>query len=244
MDEKQQPGNKPFNALNIDGGNKHVVRNNRFVDLLSVDDRRASAVYFKLTTRESIIEQNLIVCRKRLTADRTRAGISSGESGMTGPYCDGDCANVNNVYRNNVIMNCDGLGNSFAIGVVYEKSATYLHNTVHVAKANFWSGDSGSDVVFKSNILYGKWLMNGTSKPTLTDNLEQGMTKIFTDGDKADFSLADGSAVRSKVMRDPKAPHDFCGHPRLATTDLGAIEYGDARAAECAAKIKTWFDGL
>jgi hypothetical protein len=250
MDTAPQPGDKPFNALNLDGGRRHIVRGNLFVDLVAAADHRASAIYPKITTRDMVVEQNLIVCSKHVSGGYDRAGISTGEAWNPNPYCDGDCANVGNVYRNNIIIGCTGPGNSFGIGVGYEKGTTYLHNTVQGAKHNYFDGkddSSGADVVFGANVLFADWLFDGARRPTEVGDLIEhaaGAAALFADADHGDFTLKDGSAIRGQATRDPKAPHDFCGHCRAATTDIGAIDYGDPRAAECVARVKALYDGL
>jgi hypothetical protein len=250
MDTAAQPGAKPFNALNIDGGRRHIVRGNRFVDLVSVEDRRASAIYPKITTRDMIVEQNLIICQKRVTGGGDRAGISTGEAWNPSPYCDTDCANVGNVYRNNIVIGCNGPGNSFGIGVGYEKSTVYLHNTEHAVKRNYFNGNansSGADVVFVGNILYEDWLFDGPGRPTQMATViakAAGAAAMFVDAAHGDFTLKDGSAIRGKLARDSRAPHDFCGHCRADTTDIGAIDYSDPRATQCLAAVKSMYDGL
>jgi len=247
MDTAPQPGAQPFNALNLDGGRRHVIRGNLFVDLVAAADHRASAIYPKITTRDMIVEDNLVVCTKHVTGGFDRAGLSTGEAWNPNPYCDGDCANVGNIYRNNIVLGCNGPGNSFGIGVGYEKATSYLHNSVHGAKHNYFDGNansSGADVAMVSNILFADWLFDGPGRPTETHDLLTGAADVFVDAAHGNFALKDGTAIRGRAPRDARAPHDFCGHCRAAMTDIGAIDYSDPRAADCVAKIQSLYDSL
>lgn len=242
------PADGPFNVLNIDGGDEHVVRGNRFVDVAVATARHASSIYLKATTRDAIIESNVVVCLKSLSSVGPTRGIWGGDATGSGGICDGDCANVRNITRNNLVLNCQGgSGNRFGLGSTNERDVVYLHNLVHRVTQNFYSGANPGPVLFRANLLYADFLITGgPGRPILEENNTlgaAGMNALFADPDAADLTLlAPGSL--SRVPRDPRAPHDFCGHARGPTTEIGPIDYGHPRSADCVARIRALYDAL
>ncbi len=242
------PADGPFNVLNIDGGNAHVIRGNRFVDIAVSTARHASSIYLKATTRDAIIEENMVVCLRTLTSTGPTRGIWGGDQTGTGGICDGDCANVRNINRNNIVLNCQGgSGNRFGLGSSNERDVVYLHNLVHRVTQNFYVGSNPGPVLFRANLLYADFLITaGEGRPTLEANTmigAAGMTALYANPDAADFALRAGESLL-RVARDDRAPHDFCRHARGAMTDIGPIDYGHPRAADCVARIRTIYEGL
>lgn len=242
------PADGPFNVLNIDGGDAHVIRANRFVDIAVDAARHASSIYLKATTRDALVEQNLVVCLKTLSSVGPTRGIWGGDQTGTGGICDGDCANVRNVNRNNIVLNCQGgSGNRFGLGSTNERDVSYLHNLVHRVTQNFYVGANPGPVLFRANLLYADFLYtDGPGRPTLEDNTmvgAAGMAELYADPDRADFTLRPGQAL-PRVARDARVLHDFCGHPRRESTEIGPIDYGHPDAAACIARIRATYDAL
>jgi hypothetical protein len=237
----------PHNALNIDGGNRHVIRGNSFVDLVSSvpDERPASAIYLKMTVRDFVVEQNFVLCQKHVDLYGDRRGIYSGDVYGASPYCDGDCANLRGVYRNNIVMNCNGMGNSSGLNLNNEKASRFLHNTLFANKYDFRGDVPGTDFTFIGNILYNGW---PSIVPTIMkDNVDltaQTAAQLWSNPAAADFSLRDANSIRSKVTKLPDAGYDFCGHVRADVTDIGAIDYAHPRASECVSFIRTLYNSL
>ena len=250
QDTQPVGGLVPHNALNIDGGDRHVIRRNAFVDLVTSipDQRHASGIYVKMTSRDFLVEQNLVACTRHLDFKGDRRGIYSGDELGPNQYCDGDCANRRGLYRNNIVLGCKGTGNSTGIDIGNEQDAVYAHNTLYDVKSNFMHDYPGTTATIVSNILYAPFVFqNGVEPAVMNDNLQQGASgsaALWKDAAAGDFTLVDGSSVKSQVSRRADVPHDFCGHARAAQTDLGAVEYGHPQAAECVQSIKDWFERL
>jgi hypothetical protein len=69
------------------------------------------------------------------------------------------------------------------------------------------------------------------------------MNTTFTDALTGDFSLLDGGDIQEQVPTDVDATHDFCGYPRGATADLGAIEYSTLYGGSpCAEQVQQMFN--
>jgi hypothetical protein len=243
------PADGPFNVLNLDGGDGHVVRGNRFVDIAVATARHASSIYLKATTRDAIIESNVVVCLRTLASTGPTRGIWGGDATGSGGICDGDCANVRNITRNNLVLHCEGgSGNRFGLGSTYERDVVYLHNLVHRVTQNFYDGQNPGPVLFRANLLYADFFISSTGpgRPLLEENTTlgaAGMAALYVDPDAADFTLRSPSSL-PRVARDDRAPHDFCGHARGPMTDIGPIDYSHPAAAECVARIRALYDAL
>jgi hypothetical protein len=59
----------------------------------------------------------------------------------------------------------------------------------------------------------------------------------FADPKSADFERRDADRFLQKGERVPEVEVDFCGHKRLGTTDIGAIEYTSG-SCDVRARIK------
>lgn len=242
------PGSDPHNVLNLDGGNGHIVRDNVFVDLAIAEDINAqSAIYIKAGAKNAIVENNLISCAKRVSSGNTVRAMNSGEASGSGGICNGDCANQNIVYRNNIVMHCRGSGNSAGISVNYEANSFYLHNFIHDVDRNFYGVLAAPSNLFYANLLYRPWVFAGTTRPMEVQNLfpdASGMANIYANPDLANFVLRDGSPIRQKVPRHERAPRDFCGHERAQMTDIGPIDYSHPDAAACVDSIRALYNRI
>lgn len=255
----------PRNMLNLDGGRDHVVRGNIFADYNAPYwiERSASAVYAKAGVRGLLVEQNLIVCEHaRIRGDANR-GIELGD-GMAPQYCDGDddgdgigdCRENGQsqeaLVRNNIIMNCNNGASSAGIFVASDRSSRILHNTVlngggHYAA--FHVGHPQHDTFYRANLLeLGIYSARARRAPVETGNRvlgPTGMQLIFESPDTGDFTLADNAAVVDVAATDPAAPHDFCGTPRGAMADLGAVEYSaEDDGVRCVEQIRVMFERI
>lgn len=241
-------GTDPKNVLNVDGGLRHVIRGNVFADIATANsNQHQSAIYPKAGVKGAIIENNMVVCNKHVTSGNSIRAIFTGDQSGSGGICDGSCTNQNNVYRNNIVLKCQGAGNSGGFVISNEETSVYLHNTLHDVKWNQYGSNVPGPNSFESNLMYRAWLFGGTPRPTEANNLTpdaSGMASIFVNPDAGNFALKDGALIRSKVQRSDKAPHDFCGNARSAQTDIGAIDYSHPKAAECVDFIRRLYERI
>jgi hypothetical protein len=240
-------GEVPHNQLNIDGGDFHLVRGNRFVDLVAepLAARHASSIYLKMASRDFVVEQNLVVCEKHITNSATRRGIFAGDAGADSPFCDGACANQRGLYRNNIVINCNGGGNTGGIFLGNEQETTYTHHTVHNVKQNYFSDAApGITVSFYGNLLAKSFVLGGAADLTADiDNTYQADSELdlFVEGDRADFTAA---AAIPTTSRRSDTPRDFCGNARAETTSQGAIAYEHQNASLCVQTIRSAYEEL
>jgi hypothetical protein len=262
---KYVPNNAPHNILNLDGGKDHVVRGNIFADFAASPSlpKSASAIYPKASTTKMLIEMNLIVCEKARTAGETTRGIQLGD-GAPATICDGDAngdgkgdcvengQNQQAIVRNNIVIGCNNGGSSAGIMVNSDRESKLQHNTVYGTgqrNAVFYEGHANFDTFFRFNILedgfntsYAKRTVNASN------NLEPNnatMKTIFKTPDAGDFSIVNGSAVQNKDTTSADALYDFCGYPRGAKADRGAIEYSTTyNGKSCATVVKEMFDRI
>ena len=255
----------PHNILNLDGGRDHVVRGNIFADYSAPETlpKSASAVYPKASALRILIEQNLIVCEKSRTLGETARGIQLGD-GAPASICDGDgdgdgsgdCEENGQsqeaLVRNNIIMNCDNGGSSTGIMVGSDRESSLYHNTVYnvgARNAGFYIGHEDFDSYWRHSILESGFNTSYMVRPlneanNITPSLEE-MNASFADPMSGDFSLEEGAGIVEQGPTDEQVPHDFCGYPRGATADLGAIEYSTTYdGTECAGVVKEMYDRI
>ena len=257
--------NVPHNILNLDGGKDHVVRGNIFADYNTPESvpKSASAVYPKASTLRILIEQNLIVCEKSRRAGETARGIQLGD-GAPASICDGDadgdgsgdCAengqNQEAIVRNNIIMNCDNGGSSAGVLVGSDRGSKIYNNTVYNVgrrSAGFYVGHPDHETFWRSNILengvntrYAENALNEMNN--ITPSLDE-MNSIFRSPADGDFALVEGADISEQGPTHDEVAHDFCGYPRGARSDLGAVEYSTAYPGmPCGAVIKEMYDRI
>ncbi|MEM6791174.1 MAG: hypothetical protein AAF715_26895 [Myxococcota bacterium] len=260
------PNNAPHNILNLDGGKDHVVRGNLFADYATSPSsgRSASAVYPKASARGILIEQNLIVCEKDRTNGETTRGIQLGD-GAPASICDGDVDQDGNgdceengqsqfaVVRNNIVIGCNNGGSSAGIIVGSDNGSKIYHNTVVGAEPRagaFHVGHPVHDTFFRFNVLEGGFDTNfAMNTPVESDNFMPdgaGVAALFTAAATGDFSVVDGSAVVGLASPSDDVPHDFCGYPRSADPDLGAIEYSTSYdgGPDCATSVQQRYQAI
>lgn len=262
---KYVPNNAPHNILNLDGGKDHVVRGNIFADYAASPSlpKSASAIYPKASTLRMLIEMNLIVCEKARTAGETTRGIQLGD-GAPATICDGDTnqdgsgdciengQNQLAIVRNNIVMNCDNGGSSAGIMINSDRASKVQHNTVYGTgprKAVFYEGHADFDTFFRFNILEDGFETGYAKRPVnAQQNLEPDsatMKATFKAPSAGDFAIVQGAAVLDQDATSADAPHDFCGYPRGAQADRGAIEFSTTHTGKsCATIVKEMFDRI
>jgi len=248
---KISSANKPTNILNLDGGRRNIVRGNIMAEFARAGQGHANGVYPKAGMRDLLVEQNLIVCNKNVVGSNDTAGISLGDGMGSEDWCDGLCftegQNQQAIIRNNIIMNCNGPGNSNGFLVLSDVGSKIYHNSVYNVKNNFFRGIEISNTDFTGNILL-KGIYDYKQNPFLDQNnfkpaSNSDMEPLFSDLKNGDWRLEDGSDFVDQGETNELIKYDFCGYPREESPDLGAIEYGKNSEA-CLAKIKKWYDSI
>ena len=220
----------PTTKLNIDSGDRWIVRANRIHDFQKGGgDGVSYAAFLKSGGHDGLFERNLVVCSTTGGAG-TRIGLSFGGGGTGAQFCAPafdpnvpcDIEHTNGTMRNNIIASCSDAG----IYLNRSKGTKLLFNTI--------IGTNGIDFRFATttgiavgNVLAGSIHPRDGGTFTGTDNLEN-VTSFATwyqapaTGDlrkKGDLSsLLGKSAARSDVV------DDYCLRPRKASWDLGALQ--------------------
>jgi hypothetical protein len=133
-----------------------------------------------------------------------------------------------------------------------DRESRITQNTVYDVEprsAGFYEGHADHDTFWRLGILENGINTDFANRPLdEADNIMPShaeMDAIFTAPMAGDFSLADGTDITEQATTDPAAPHDFCGYPRGATADLGAIEYSTAyQGTPCATLVKEMYDRI
>jgi hypothetical protein len=210
-----------------------------------------------------LIEQNLIVCEKARTAGETGRGVQLGD-GAPASICDGDldgdgtgdCAENGQsqeaLVRNNIVMNCDNGGSSTGIMVGSDRESKLYHNTVYnvgARNAGFHIGHEDFDTYWRFSVLENGFNTSYSVRPldeanNITPSFEE-MNAYFASPASGDFSLAADAGILEHGPTDEHVLYDFCGYPRGATADLGAIEYSTTyEGTLCATLVKDMYDRI
>lgn len=245
------PGNAPFNVLNVDGSDDTVIRGNIFHDFASANtSKSATAIYTKMHSNNVLVEQNLVVCEKNVVTGSNRRGINVGDSTDGNQYCiNQDCTSFNGIYRNNIVMNCQGAGNSFGIGVINQDTSTFIHNTVINAKHQWYDQTAPVTNTFKYNLWTSGFNgQNAAVRPQQVENLlltRANATDLFAGAVTGNFQLISGSLAGNLSQAvDSRSQYDFCGFKRAASTSVGAIDFNLTDSATCLNTIQNLVNSI
>ncbi len=173
-------------------------------------------------------------------------------------WCDGKCVengqNQEAIIRNNIIINCNGLGNSGGINIVSDRASKIFHNTVINVKNNpFYGNDSNNSeftnntTEYQSNILQQGLSINSSNPYTDIDNIHfdniSYINNIFQNAVYGDFTLKSTNNILNNGQSLQLVKYDFCGNLRDSTPDIGAIEYG-AEQKSCLKKIQELYNSI
>jgi MYXO-CTERM domain-containing protein len=223
----------PTTKLNIDSGDRWIVRANRIHDYeKGGGDGVSYAAFLKSGGHDGLFERNLVVCSTGAggAGGGTRIGLSFGGGGTGAQYCAPafdpsvpcDIEHTNGTMRNNIIASCSDVG----IYLNRAKGTKLLFNTL-VATGGIDFRFATTTGIAVGNVLAGAVHARDGGTFTGTDNLEN--VTSFADwyqapllGDlrkKGDLSsLLGKSPVRTDVL------DDYCLRSRSAPYDLGALQ--------------------
>jgi hypothetical protein len=202
--------------VDVVGGRRWVVRANFIADFAkATQDHPFYGGFIKGNARNGVFERNLVICAWRHRGG-SRIGLSFGDSGTDPPYCDGNCAaeSVGGVVRNNVVMHC---GTGAGLHLNRAPGTQILHNTiVGSAGIQVEAAETSADIL--NNIIAGGVRVAGGAAAAL------GRNALVDDAAGADH--AGGLGERLADVTD-----DFCGNPRPALPQLGAVEHAGCSVA-------------
>ena len=253
FNEEPLRGDGPFAGVSIQGGDGSVLRDNLIYDLVA-DSFNASfpAIDLDKSVRYALVENNIIACRRNIDANSSPQGIKAGKTNNNDTSCRGtpDCATYGNIYRNNIILNCNRHTSSHGIGIYNEGNSVYAHNLVFNSYRVFLS--NRQNAMF-SNSLQNRFIANisasfyeGSDLANLIFTQNVSATSLmWTSFLGGDLSLgAEASLFTNLATRSAYAPHDFCGNLRRTTTDIGPIDYGHPDAVACLSYLQSRFNEM
>lgn len=223
----------PVTPLDLDNANRWVVRRNFIYDFHKDGGNEVSyGAYVKGGGVAPVFERNLVLCGRNDLNGGARIGLSLGGGGMAAELCaphwDGKTAcdpeASGGIIRNNLIANCSDVG----IYLNKAKDSAVLFNTlVRTRGIDFrFAGTTGEA---RGNVLAGRINARDGGSFTAEGNLERQWSTTFEalyeNADAGDFRLRGSpAALVGKGGRDARVTEDFCGRPRGAALDIGALQ--------------------
>jgi hypothetical protein len=225
------PGGCYTGGIDVHGGNKWIVRNNRFEDIYCDNGSLPEhAVHFWTGSRDTLVENNLIVNCGR--------GVGFGLGDTRGeriyadrPYNGELLGHYDGIIRNNVIF-ADNAFYDTGIELHVAKQPIVLHNTiVHAPTATkfFRSIDyryAATNVVIMNNLTLGIGARDG-AQGTVSNNYDRTPLDYFVGVTSLDFHLkASASEALDRGAPRAEAGVDLDGRPHdQGAPDLGADEF-------------------
>ncbi|CAN5385776.1 hypothetical protein BH09MYX1_BH09MYX1_39950 [soil metagenome] len=229
-DTKARNTSNPTTKINIDTGDRFIVRANYIHDYQKGGgDGISYAAFMKSGGKGGVFERNLVVCAKDFTGG-TRLGLSFGGGGTAAQFCAPaydantpcDPEHEGGTMRNNVIASCSDVG----IYLNKAKNTKLLFNTL-VATGGIDFRYLSSTGVAVGNVLAGKINARDQGTFTGTENLENftAFTAIYQAPLVGDLrKKGDLSALLGKGTARSDVPNDYCSRTRTGAWDLGALQ--------------------
>ncbi len=224
----------PVVPLDIVGPDHWIVRGNLVADFSKGrGDQISTGAFIKGNSSHGVLENNLVICEYSHSGG-VRLGLSFGGGG-TGESAsrelDNSVEHTGGLVRNNVVMNCSDVGlylnkarestvlnNTFyrtmGVDVRFEESTAEIRNNILDGRIRSRDGGTFEE---SHNLVLSKGGIGGLFRSDMQD--------IFTDPDRADFTLKDGERITDQAAGHPRLQQDLCGNPRGDYPDIGPFEY-------------------
>jgi hypothetical protein len=219
----------PVTPIDVVGGRRWVLRENLIYDHAKAGGNQISyAAFLKGNSKDGLIERNLVIC-ERFHTGQVRLGLSFGGGG-SGPasICEESTCTPEHeggLMRNNIIVNCPA-----DVGIYLNEAAdSQVHHNTLFNTTGIDVRFAASSVDLRNNLLNGRIRNRDGGQSTEGGNLEEVALADFRDWFSnpaaADFTLVDGTALVDLGELVPSVLDDYCGNPRDAVADIGAVEY-------------------
>lgn len=229
----RQTGN-PVTKLNIDGGERWIVRDNYIHDFHKDGGNGVSyGAFMKSGGRDGVFERNLVICDAGASNGGTRIGLSFGGGGTGNQFCAPafdpnvpcDPEHTDGTMRNNIIVGCSD------VGIYLNKSTgtSLLYNTLIATSGidfrfGSTSGDATGNVV--SGPIRDRDGATHTEGVNLLDVSQTDFDGWYTDPLAGDLSLVGAAPTELVGMGTAEVTDDYCGRARPgADLTLGALEH-------------------
>ena len=218
------------NAINLDGGRRWRVVGNYVHDFGNAGV--SYGMYFKGGIRDSVMEQNLVVCsRDRPAGSDATLGISFGGGRMGVQYCAEDnrgangcrCEDFAGIARNNIVANCPDA----ALHVNSACGSRFLNNIVYNAGVvlQVQSFEGTGPIEVRNNVLGGSLPSNNV---VASDNMlnvsAPEFNGYYSNPMGLDFSAGTNSGPLAGAPALVDVTNDYCGNVRSAAPTRGAVE--------------------
>lgn len=235
-DSRGRDTSNPVTKLNIDTGEKWVVRGNFIHDHHKAGgDGVSYGAFMKSGGSHGLFEQNLVVCSTNGDAAGARIGLSFG-GGLTGaqfcaPAFDAsvpcEVEHTGGMMRNNIIVSCSDVG----IYLARAKDTRVLYNTIIATNGvDFrWETTSGEA---DGNVMSSKIRARDSATFSAGQNLTELPDSTFEAWYQAPFEgdlrvKGDVSSLQSVGAKRPEIITDYCRRvrPPGKLLSLGALEH-------------------
>lgn len=233
FDTRPRRTTNPVAKLDIDNVSRWVIRGNAIYDFHKAGgDEVSYGGYVKGGGEGALFERNLVICARKDEDGGARVGLSFGGGGMRPDLCrphwnaETPCEPevAGGVMRNNIVAECSDVG-------IYINSASdtkVLFNTLIRTKGVEFRFPAASGEAH-GNLLQGT--IRGRDGGTFEDTgnmmrIRSGpLEDLYKDANAGDLRLkGDQAVLLGKGGEDPRVPDDFCGRPRKAPLDMGALQ--------------------
>lgn len=232
--DPRQTGN-PTTKLNIDTGDRWVVRDNYIHDFTKGGgDGVSYGAFMKSGGHDGLFERNLVVGSTSADTTGVRIGLSFGGGGTGAQYCAPafdagvpcDVEHTGGTMRNNIIASCTD------VGIYLNRAADtqLLFNTLVATSGVDFRFDTTSGVAH-GNLLEGMIRDRDGGTHTESDNQSAvdaaTFAALYTDPTRGDLSLlGDPSALEGTAAAEPSVQDDYCARPRPSgPSTVGALEH-------------------
>lgn len=235
FDTRGRQTSNPTTKLNLDTGDRWVVRDNYLHDFhKDGGDTVSYGAFMKSGGSDGVFERNLVVCTTTDDPAGARIGLSFGGGGTAPQFCAPafDAAvpcsveHTGGTIRNNVVANCSDV-------------AVYLNRAAETSVlANTFVATSGVDFRFDttSGLAQGNLLSgpirnrDGATHTALANRTDVALADFqawYTDPVRGDLSIAgDVSGLVGSLVELPGVVDDYCARPRGAGPfTVGALEH-------------------
>ncbi len=223
----------PVTKLNIDTGDRWVVRGNFIHDFHRKDGAPTYGAFMKSGGKQGLYERNLVLCTKDELTSGTHIGLSFGGGGTGPAFCapsfdpQGTCdiEHDGGTMRNNVIARCSDVG----IYLNRAKGSRILHNTlVGTLGIDFrfstTTGEARGNVL--SGVIRNREGATGTFDGNLADVTQATFDDLYVAPLVGDLrKKGDLSALLGKASAVAGVTDDYCARTRGMPFDLGALQH-------------------
>jgi parallel beta-helix repeat protein len=233
FDSRARDTTNPVTKLNIDSGDRWVVRGNFIHDFHKSDGEPTYGAFMKSGGRDGLFDANLVICTKDVAGTNPTIGLSFGGGGTGNQYCEPTfdpnipCSveHDSGTMRNNIIANCSDVG-------IYLNQArnTHLYNNTLIQtygidfRFSSTSGEARANALDNDIRMRDGATFSAAENVTLTTAEFEAMYLDPLAGDLR--KKGDESALIGKATPLADVTEDYCARMRTGSMhDVGALEH-------------------